>query len=119
MAAYAFFDDYAARYAADPADKKRIEVLLGDASDLIESMQPSGTASASLLTSTACAMVYRAMACAGMGGISQYSEGAAGMTASVTYADPYGGLKLLPQEKDALGIGGGCVGFCDLTGGAR
>ena len=54
-----------------------------------------------------------------MGGISQYSEGAAGMTASVTYADPYGGLKLLPQEKDALGIGGGCIGFCDLTGGAR
>ena len=119
MAAYAFFDDYAARYAADPADKKRIEVLLGDASDLIESMQPSGTASASLLTSTVCAMVYRAMASAGMGGISQYSEGAAGMTASVTYANPHGDLYLTQVEKDALGIGGGCIGFCDLTGGAR
>ena len=119
MAAYAFFDDYAARYAADPADKKRIEVLLGDASDLIESMQPSGTAPASLLASTACAMVYRAMASAGMGGISQYSEGAAGMTASVTYANPHGDLYLTQVEKDALGIGGGCIGFCDLTGGAR
>ncbi len=119
MAAYAFFDDYAARYAADPADKKRIEVLLGDASDLIESMQPSGTASASLLTSTACAMVYRAMAAADMGGISQYSEGAAGMTASVTYANPHGDLYRTQVEKDALGVGGGFIGFCDLCGGAR
>lgn len=119
MAAYAFFDDYAARYNANADDEKRITVLLEDASAIIDSMLSGGTAPAALLTSTACAMVYRAMAAADMGGISQYSEGAAGMTASVTYADPYGGLKLLPQEKDALGIGGGRIGFCDLTGGAR
>ncbi len=119
MAAYAFFDDYAARYAADPADRKRIEVLLEDASALIASMCPSGTAPESLLTSTACAMVYRAMAAADMGGISQYSEGAIGMTASVTFANPHGDLYLTQVEKDALGIGGGRIGFCDLTGGAR
>ena len=119
MASYAYFDDYAARYDANHADEKRITVLLEDASAIIDSMLPGGTAPAALLTSTACAMVNRAMASAGMGGISQYSEGAAGMTASVTYANPHGDLYLTQVEKDALGIGGGCVGFCDLTGGAR
>lgn len=119
MASYAYFDDYAARYDADHADEKRITVLLEDASAIIDSMLPGGTAPAALLTSTACAMVNRAMASAGMGGISQYSEGAAGMTASVAYANPSGDLYLTQVEKDALGIGGGRIGFCDLTGGAR
>lgn len=119
MAAYAFFDDYAARYAADPADEKRVTVLLEDASAIIDSMLSGGTAPAALLASIACAMVNRAMSAGGMGGISQYSEGAAGMTASVTYANPHGDLYLTQVEKDALGIGGGCIGFCDLTGGAR
>lgn len=119
MAAHAFFDDYAARYDADPADKKRIEVLLGDASDLIESMQPSGAAPESLMVSIACAMVNRAVSAAGFGGISDYSEGAIGMTASVKFANPNGDLYLTQVERDALGIGGGCVGFCDLAGGAR
>ena len=118
MAAYAFFEDYAARYAAEPTDEKRITVLLEDASAIIDSML-SGTAPEALLTSTACAMVNRAMAAADMGGISQYSEGAIGMTASVTYANPHGDLYLTQVEKDALGIGGGMVGLCDLTGGAR
>ena len=119
MAAYALFNDYAARYAADYADEARITVLLEDASAIIDSMLSGGTAPEALLTSTACAMVNRAMAAADMGGISQYSEGAAGMTASVTYANPHGDLYLTQVEKDALGIGGGCIGFCDLTGGAR
>lgn len=119
MAAHAFFDDYAARYAAEPADETRITVLLEDASAIIDSMLSGGTAPEALLTSTACAMVNRAMASDGMGGVSQYSEGAIGMTASVTYANPHGDLYLTQVERDALGIGGGCIGFCDLTGGAR
>lgn len=119
MAAHAFFNDYAARYAAEPADMARITVLLEDASAIIDSMLSGGTAPEALLTSTACAMVNRAMAAADMGGISQYSEGAIGMTASVTFANPHGDLYLTQAEKNALGIGGGCVGFCDLTGGAR
>lgn len=119
MAAYAFFEDYAARYAAEPTDEKRITVLLEDASAIIDSMLSGGTAPEALLTSIACAMVNRAMAAADMGGISQYSEGAIGMTASVTYANPNGDLYLTQVEKDALGIGGGMVGLCDLTGGAR
>lgn len=119
MASYAYFDDYAARYDADHADEKRITVLLEDASAIIDSMLHGGTAPAVLLTSTVCAMVNRAMAAADMGGISQYSEGAAGMTASVTYANPHGDLYLTQVEKDALGIGGGRIGFFDLCGGAR
>ena len=119
MAAHATFKDYAARYAAEPSDMARITVLLEDASAIIDSMLSGGTAPEALLTSTACAMVNRAMAAADMGGISRYSEGAIGMTASVTYANPHGDLYLTQVEKDALGIGGGCIGFCDLTGGAR
>lgn len=119
MAAHAFFDDYAARYAAEPDDMARITVLLEDASAIIDSMLSGGTAPEALLTSTACAMVNRAMAAADMGGISQYSEGAIGMNASVAFANPHGDLYLTQVERDALGIGGGCIGFCDLTGGAR
>ena len=119
MAAHATFKDYAARYAAEPSDMARITVLLEDASAIIDSMLSGGTAPEALLTSTACAMVNRAMAAADMGGISQYSECAIGMTASVTYANPHGDLYLTQVEKGALGIGGGCIGFCDLTGGAR
>lgn len=119
MAAYATYQDYAARYDANAAEQGRITVLLEDASAIIDSMLSGGTAPEALLTSTACAMVNRAMAAADMGGISQYSEGAIGMTASVTYANPHGDLYLTQAEKDALGIGGGMVGLCDLTGGAR
>ncbi|MFR5000299.1 MAG: hypothetical protein ACLUCU_07595 [Slackia sp.] len=54
-----------------------------------------------------------------MAGVSNYSEGAAGITASVTYANPSGDLYMTATEKAALGIGGGFVGVFDLTGGAR
>lgn len=118
MAAYALFNDYAARYAADYTDEARITVLLEDASAIIDAMLPAGSdAPAALLTSTACAMVNRAMACAGAGGIAQCTQTAGAYTESLRFANPHGDLYLTQVEKDALGIGGGLVGCLDLGGG--
>lgn len=117
MAAHATFEDYAARYAAEPADEARITVLLEDASAIIDSMLPGGTAPEALLTSTACAMVNRAMACAGAGGIAQCTQTAGAYTESLRFANPHGDLYLTQAERDALGIGGGLVGCLDLGGG--
>ena len=122
MAVFATFDDYAARYDTAPGDMDRIGVLLEDASALVSASLPAGAdldALAPLLTSTVCAMVNRAFVASGMAGVSNYSEGAAGITASVTYANPSGDLYMTATEKAALGIGGGFVGVFDLTGGAR
>lgn len=122
MAVFATFDDYAARYDAVPGDMDRIGVLLEDASALVSASLPAGAdlaALAPLLTSTVCAMVNRAFVASGMAGVSNYSEGAAGITASVTYANPGGDLYMTATEKAALGVGGGFVGVFDLTGGAR
>ncbi|MBS6940806.1 MAG: hypothetical protein KH142_04870 [Slackia piriformis] len=119
---FATFDDYAARYDAAEADAERVGVLLGDASAVVAASLPAGAdigALAPLLTSTVCAMVNRAFVASGMAGVSNYSEGAAGITASVTYANPSGDLYMTATEKAALGIGGGFVGVFDLTGGAR
>lgn len=122
MEPFATFDDYAARYDAAPEDMDRIGVLLDDASAIVSASMPPGSdfdALAPLLTSTVCAMVNRAFVASGMAGVSNYSEGAAGITASVTYANPSGDLYMTATEKAALGIGGGFVGVFDLTGGAR
>lgn len=122
MAVFATFDDYAARYDAAPGDMDRIGVLLEDASALVSASLPAGAdpdALAPLLASTVCAMVNRAFVASGMAGVSNYSEGAAGITASVTYANPSGDLYMTATEKAALGVGGGFVGVFDLTGGAR
>ena len=121
-APFATFDDYAARYDAAEADAERVGVLLDDASAIVAASLPAGfdpAALAPLLKSTVCAMVNRAFVASGMAGVSNYSEGAAGITASVTYANPSGDLYMTATEKAALGIGGGFVGVFDLTGGAR
>ena len=48
-----------------------------------------------------------------MGGISDYSESAIGLSDSVKFANPHGDLYLTSTEKAALGIGGGSVGVYD------
>lgn len=121
-APFATFDDYAARHDASEADRDRVGVLLDDASAIVAASLPACAdldALAPLLASTVCAMVARAACAPGMAGVSSYSEGAAGITSSVTYANPGGDLYMTASEKDALGIGGGLVGVFDLTGGAR
>lgn len=117
MAAHATYQDYAARYDANADEQGRITVLLEDASAIIDSTLSGGTAPAALLTSTACAMVNRAMAAADMGGISQCTQTAGAYTESLRFANPHGDLYLTQAEKDALGIGGGLVGCLDLGGG--
>lgn len=119
-APYARFEDYAARYGAEGADRERVGVLLADASAIIGAMLPAGSdAPSALLESTACAMVNRAMACAGAGGIAQCTQTAGAYTESLRFANPHGDLYLTQAEKDALGIGGGLVGCLDLGGGGR
>lgn len=118
-APFATFQDYSVRYGADEADKARIDALLSDASALIESELPRGeTPPEGVLTMVACAMVSRASS-RDDAGISSYSEGAAGFSESVTYANPNGDLYLTAQERAALGIGVGRIGVCDPWAVAR
>lgn len=124
MKPYATYLDYTDRYDAGGCDERRISILLMDASALIASYLP-GTADtaeiAQSLTAIACAMVNRAVSAAsgGFAGVSNYSEGAAGMSASVTFANPSGDLYLTAQEKQTLGIGAGRVGVYDPWAGGR
>lgn len=120
MEPFATYADYAARYDPGDVPEERVTVLLGDASAVISAQLPSTADTAALsalLKSVTCAMVSRAVNAGGdMAGISQYSEGAAGMSASMSFANPNGDLYLTSQEREALGIGGGMVGFADLCG---
>lgn len=114
MAAYAIFEDYADRYEAAESDRDRISALLADASAIIAAQLPGGAEPPDgLLASVACAMVSRAMGVGEMGGISDYSESAIGLSASVKFANPHGDLYLTQTEKAALGIGNGSVGVFD------
>lgn len=119
MGPYAFFDDFAARYGADKADESRIDLLLGDASAIIDAAHPAPDTPPQLLGAVACAMVSRALASDGMGGIAQCTQTAGAYTESLRFANPNGDLYLMQAEKDALGIGGGLVGCLDLGGGGR
>lgn len=124
MAPFATFLDYQDRYDAGGYDERRISTLLLDASALIASYSPSTADTAEMkqsLTAITCAMVNRAVSAAsgGFAGVSNYSEGAAGMSASVTFANPSGDLYLTASEKQTLGIGTGRIGICDPWAGER
>ena len=124
MAPFATFLDYQDRYDAGGYDERRISTLLLDASALIASYLPDTADTAELsqsLTAITCAMVNRAASAArgGFAGVSNYSEGAAGMSASVTFANPSGDLYLTASEKQTLGIGAGRIGVYDPWAGGR
>lgn len=124
MAPFATYLDYTDRYDAGGYDERRISTLLLDASALIASYLPDTADTAELsqsLTAITCAMVNRAVSAAsgGFSGVSNYSEGAAGMSASVTFANPSGDLYLTASEKQTLGIGAGRIGVCDPWAGGR
>lgn len=121
MAAYATYEEYAARYGE--ADRATVTALLEDAAALIGRLLPADAdlpALADVLRYVSCAAVSRALPADGiMPGVTDYSEGAGGLTASVKLANPSGDIYLTATEKAALGIGGGRVGACDPWAVAR
>lgn len=119
MAALAGIDDYAARYG-EPADAARTEVLLQDASDLVlaafedrmgaysEGACPAFDRAA---PAVCCLLVNRVLSApAAMAGATQYSQGAGGYTASVTYGSALGEMYLGRSDLKRLGLTGQTLG---------
>lgn len=122
MAAFATVEDYAGRYG-EPADATRTGLLLGDASDLMlaayedrlgqyeEGACPAFDRAASAVC---CLLVNRVLAApAAMAGATQYSQGAGGYTASVTYGSALGEMYLGKSDLKRLGLAGQCL--CSLS----
>lgn len=113
MTPFATVYDYIARYG-DVDDEGRVATLLGDATAFVlaqgvEVDEGDETQEANLLRVT-CAVVHRALSAGDLAGISSYSEGAVGYTASVSLANPSEDFYITAAEKAALGIGAGRVG---------
>lgn len=118
--AFATVDDYAARYG-EPGDSGRCELLLVDASNAALSAYEAfwGTAyeegAHAAFDRSACAvvclMVNRVLSSpASLMGATQYSQGAGGYTASVTYGSALGEMYLGKAERRALGLTGQRLG---------
>lgn len=114
MTPFATVEDYEARYG-EVEDRDRVETLLGDATSFIEA-QPGfrydagDFTQAANLTRICCAVVYRSLAAGDLAGLSSYSQGGVGYTASVNVYNPSGDYYLTSAEKRALGIHGSTVG---------
>lgn len=118
MEPFATVEDYEARYG-EVDDGKRISTLLSDASAFVAS-QPGFSLlgpdddgydlqQANLVRVT-CAVVHRSLSAGDLAGLSSYSEGGVGYTASVSVSNPAGDFYLTKAERKALAIGGGRVG---------
>lgn len=111
--AFATVEDYSARYGA-PADETRTEVLLSDASALLLSefeavYGPYEEGVCAAFDRNACAvcclLVNRVLnAPAAMAGATQYSQGAGGYTASVTFGSALGEMYLGKTPREMLGL---------------
>ena len=110
---FATVDDYAARYG-EPADRERTGLLLGDASaallsafeavngDYAEGKLPAFDRSAKAVC---CLLVNRVLSApAAMLGATQYSQGAGGYQASVTYGSARGEMYLGKSDLKRLGL---------------
>ena len=110
---FATVADYSARYGA-PGDEKRLEVLLGDASaymlsafEEVYDTYEKGVCVAFDRTASAvcCLLVNRVLnAPAAMAGATQYSQGAGGYTASVTFGSALGEMYLGKSVREMLGL---------------
>ncbi len=113
--AYATVEDYARRYG-EPGDEARCAALLDDASDLMlaayeerigayaEGDAPAFDRSAQAVC---CLLVNRVLAApSSMVGATQYSQGAGGYTASVTYGSALGEMYLGKSDLKRLGLVG-------------
>lgn len=118
--AFATVEDYEARYG-EPVDARRCEALLRDASDQMLSAYEEffGAAYAEGDCPTfdrsaehvCCLLVNRVLKSpAALSGATQYSQGAGGYTASVTYGSALGEIFLGKTERRALGIYGQRMG---------
>lgn len=119
MAALASVDDYRARYG-EPADEARTGVLLQDASDLMlaafedrigEYAEGACPAFDRAAPAVCCLLVNRVLSApAAMAGATQYSQGAGGYTASVTYGSALGEMYLGKSDLRRLGLMGQALG---------
>lgn len=119
MPTFATVTDYADRYG-EPADQKRVGVLLADASDYLcskylgrygtEYEEGAHTAFDSNAKAVCCGIVSRMLATpTDLYGVSQYSQGTGSYSASMTYSNPTGDMYLTAAEKSRLGLVGGRV----------
>ena len=110
MTAFATIEDYTARYG-EPADSGRATALLDDASALLLSAYEGfwGEGAHAAFDRSACAVccmvVNRVLAApAAMLGATQYSQGAGGYTASVSYGSALGEMYLGKSDLKRLGL---------------
>lgn len=119
MEPLATIEDYRARYG-DPADEARAATLLSDASDLLMSAYESnvgdyerGKVAAFDRSAAAvcCLVVNRVLSApAALAGAMQYSQGAGGYTASVSYGSALGEMYLGKSDLKRLGLAGQALG---------
>lgn len=112
--AFATVNDYAARYG-NSAEAARVEVLLGDAASMLMSAyedffcapyaKGAHAAFDRSACAVSCAMVNRVLSApAAMAGATQFSQGAGGYTASVSYGSGAGDMYLGKSEMKRLGL---------------
>ena len=112
---FATVGDYSARYG-EPGDEGRAETLLADASALMLSefealfgAYEEGACAAFDRNAEAvcCLLVNRVLSAPSeMAGATQYSQGAGGYTASITYGSALGDMYLGKSERRRLGLEG-------------
>lgn len=116
MAALAEISDYTARYGT-VADEERVALLLGDASNLLlsayegfwgeEYAEGNHAAFDRAAAAVCCKLAHNALSApSGFEGATQYSQGAGGYTASVTFPGALGEMWLGKADREALGLDG-------------
>lgn len=118
MEPFATVSDYEARYG-EVDDSERVSTLLGDASAFVAAqpgfvLLPEGFDGYALqqanLVRVTCAIVHRSLSAGDLAGLSSYSEGAVGYSATVHVANPTEDFYLTSAERRSLGITGGRIG---------
>lgn len=113
MAAFATFDDLAARWRPlSTAEQAQATVLLGDASAIVraevstvDAQITAGTLDAGLVLAIVCGMVKRAMIAGDMSeGVSAQQETAGPFAHQQTFSNPMGNVYLTKQDRRLLGV---------------
>nr|DAN00370.1 MAG TPA: hypothetical protein [Caudoviricetes sp.] len=114
---FATVDDVESRWKPlSDAEKKRVEILLVDAADVIMTTCPKWKKAAEgTLRRIVCAVVRRAMPTAFEAGVKQMQETTGPFSNTFTAANPDGDLYLTKRERLALGCGRPTAFEADLT----